>query len=109
MVCGAVEAIVVVVGGIGDSAGVVDVETAAVGIGIDIADSELGSDFGGSEESVEVVERGGGGAGTLLVVSGLSLSPPEESLSAPPGVGLVVDEGSSGFMSLLLGIACSLD
>lgn len=108
MVCGAVEAIVVVVvGGIGDSVGVViDVETA---VGIDIADSELGSDFGGSEESVEVVERGGGGAGTLLVVSGLSLSPPEESLSAPPGVGLVVDEGSSGFMSLLLGIACSLD
>ena len=99
---------VVVVGGIGDSVGVViDVETA---VGIDIADSELGSDFGGSEESVEVVERGGGGAGTLLVVSGLSLSPPpEESLSAPPGVGLVVDEGSSGFMSLLLGIACSLD
>ena len=98
---------VVVVGGIGDSVGVViDVETA---VGIDIADSELGSDFGGSEESVEVVERGGG-AGTLLVVSGLSLSPPpEESLSAPPGVGLVVDEGSSGFMSLLLGIACSLD
>lgn len=108
MVCGAVEAIVVVVvGGIGDSVGVViDVETA---VGIDIADSELGSDFGGSEESIEVVERGGGGAGTLLVVSGLSLSPPEESLSAPPGVGLVVDEGSSGFMSLLLGIACSLD
>jgi hypothetical protein len=108
VVCGAVEAIVVVVvGGIGDSVGVViDVETA---VGIDIADSELGSDFGGSEESVEVVERGGGGAGTLLVVSGLSLSPPEESLSAPPGVGLVVDEGSSGFMSLLLGIACSLD
>ena len=98
---------VVVVGGIGDSVGVViDVETA---VGIDIADSELGSDFGGSEESVEVVERGGGTAGTLLVVSGLSLSPPEESLSAPPGVGLVVDEGSSGFMSLLLGIACSLD
>jgi hypothetical protein len=108
VVCGAVEAIVVVVvGGIGDSVGVViDVETA---VGIDIADSELGSDFGGSDESVEVVERGGGGAGTLLVVSGLSLSPPEESLSAPPGVGLVVDEGSSGFMSLLLGIACSLD
>ena len=55
MVCGAVEAIVVVVvGGIGDSVGVViDVETA---VGIDIADSELGSDFGGSEESVEVVE-----------------------------------------------------
>jgi hypothetical protein len=108
VVCGAVEAIVVVVvGGIGDSVGVViDVETA---VGIDIADSELGSDFGGSEESVEVVERRGGGAGTLLVVSGLSLSPPEESLSAPPGVGLVVDEGSSGFMSLLLGIACSLD
>jgi hypothetical protein len=107
VVCGAVEAIVVVVvGGIGDSVGVViDVETA---VGIDVADSELGSDFGGSEESVEVVE-GGGGAGTLLVVSGLSLSPPEESLSAPPGVGLVVDEGSSGFMSLLLGIACSLD
>ena len=108
MVCGAVEAIVVVVvGSNGDSVGVViDVETA---VGIDIADSELGSDFGGSEESVEVVERGGGAAGTLLVVSGLSLSPLEESLSAPPGVGLVVDEGSSGFMSLLLGIACSLD
>ena len=102
MVCGAVEAIVVVVGGIGDSAGVVDVETAAVGIGIDIADSELGSDFGGSEESVEVE----GGAGTLLVVSGLSLSPGDRSLS-PSGVGLVVDEGSSGLMSLLLG-ACSL-
>lgn len=98
MVCGAVEAIVVVVGGIGDSVGVVDVETAAAGI--DIADSELGSDFGGSEESVELE----GGAGTLLVVSGLSLSP-GESLS--PGVGLVVDEGSSGLMSLLLG-ACSL-
>ena len=102
MVCGAVEAIVVVVGGIGDSVGVVDVETAAVGIGIDIADSELGSDFGGSEESVEVE----GGAGTLLVVSGLSLSPGDRSLS-PSGVGLVVDEGSSGLMSLLLG-ACSL-
>jgi hypothetical protein len=105
VVCGAVEAIVVVgVGGIGDSVGVVDVETAAA-VGIDIADSELGSDFGGSEESVIEVE---GGAGTLLVVSGLlSLSLPGESLS-PPGVGLVVDEGSSGLMSLLLGIACSL-
>ena len=91
----------VVVGGIGDSVGVVDVETAAAAAGIDIADSELGSDFGGSEESVELE----GGAGTLLVVSGLSLSP-GESLS-PPGVGLVVDEGSSGLMSLLLG-ACSL-
>ena len=91
---------VVVVGGIGDSVGVViDVETA---VGIDIADSELGSDFGGSEESVEVE----GGAGTLLVVSGLSLSPGDRSLS-PSGVGLVVDEGSSGLMSLLLG-ACSL-
>ena len=91
---------VVVVGGIGDSVGVViDVETA---VGIDIADSELGSDFGGSEESVELE----GGAGTLLVVSGLSLSPGDRSLS-PSGVGLVVDEGSSGLMSLLLG-ACSL-
>ena len=91
---------VVVVGGIGDSVGVViDVETA---VGMDIADSELGSDFGGSEESVEVE----GGAGTLLVVSGLSLSPGDRSLS-PSGVGLVVDEGSSGLMSLLLG-ACSL-
>lgn len=104
MVCGAVEAIVVV-GGIGDSVGVVDVETAAA-VGIDIADSELGSDFGGSEESVIEVE---GGAGTLLVVSGLlSLSLPGEGLVSPPGVGLVVDEGSSGLMSLLLGIACSL-
>jgi hypothetical protein len=88
MVCGAVEATVVVVGGIGDSVVIFVVDADA-----DEA-SELGSDFGGSEDSVEVVE---GGAGTLLVVSGFSLS------CLSPGVGLVVDEGSSGLMSLLLG------
>jgi hypothetical protein len=90
MVCGAVEATVVVVGGIGDSVVIIVVDADAVA---DEA-SELGSDFGGSEDSVEVVE---GGAGTLLVVSGFSLS------CLSPGVGLVVDEGSSGLMSLLLG------
>jgi hypothetical protein len=93
MVCGVVDATVVVAGGIGDSVG------AAVEATDEAAASELGSDFGGSDDSVEVVVEGG--AGTLLVVSGFSRLSGGGLWS--PGIGLVVDEGSSGLMSLLLG------
>ena len=62
------------------------------------------SAFGGrgSEGAVDVsvVELGVEVAGTELVVSGLSRL---GSCLWSPGVGLVVDEGSSGLMSLLLG------
>jgi hypothetical protein len=62
------------------------------------------SAFGGrgSEDAVDVsvVELGVEVAGTELVVSGFSRL---VSCLWSPGVGLVVDEGSSGLMSLLLG------
>ena len=92
---------VVVAGAIDDIADA-DVVSVSAFVATSVSDFGGGAGGGAGAEDVDVsdVELGVEVAGTELVVSGFSF---EISCLWSPGVGLVVDEGSSGLMSLLLG------